>query len=221
MCLLVWVYSSQIGTNHTLTLSKLNKFRITCLCSCGHHVYVWGGTHRDVGSEAGDERGGDGVGDGGVGTLGLLSCCSNNVKPNEGVEASGCTLHHLQPTKGKRYFSLNKEIKPAAIWSVCILECACECVPTPDQPKGRNLPSSQFSPLTKNSPATIMNTHTMRLMTFSTLLKPTEFFTPKATMTVTSNAISRANRSGYDCSPLPREEAHTSPNMQRDTKQCH
>lgn len=82
------------------------------------------------------------------------------------------------------------------------------CVHTPDQPKGRNLPSSQFSPLTKNRPAIIMNTHTMRLMTFSTLLKPTEFFTPSATITVTSSAISSASRSGYDCSPLPKGEGY-------------
>lgn len=94
---------------------------------------------------------------------------------------------------------------------VCLnLACVrvCMCMHTPDHPKGRNLPSSQFSPLTKNSPAIIMNTHTMRLMTFSTLLKPTEFFTPKATITVTSSAMSSASRSGYDCSPLPREETH-------------
>lgn len=75
---------------------------------------------------------------------------------------------------------------------------------TPDHPKGRNLPSSQLCPLTKKSPATIMKTHTIRLITFNTLLNPTEFFTPRATITVTITAISRARRSGYDCSPLPR-----------------
>lgn len=52
-------------------------------------------THRDVGSEAGDERGSDGIGDRGVGALGLLSCCSYDVKPDEGIEAGGSSLHHL------------------------------------------------------------------------------------------------------------------------------
>lgn len=56
-------------------------------------------THRDVGSEAGDERGSDGIGDGGVGTLGLLSCCSNDVKSDEGIETGGRTLHHLEQAR--------------------------------------------------------------------------------------------------------------------------
>lgn len=87
--------------------------------------------------------------------------------------------------------------------SVCIYICLLVFL-TPDHPKGRNLPSSQLCPLTKKSPATIMKTHTIRLITFNTLLNPTEFFTPRATITVTITAISRARRSGYDCSPLPR-----------------
>lgn len=52
-------------------------------------------THRDIGSETGDQRGSDGVGDGCVGTLGFLSGGGYDVKPNKGIEASGCTLHDL------------------------------------------------------------------------------------------------------------------------------
>lgn len=53
-------------------------------------------TYRDVGCEAGDERGGDGVGDGGVGTLGLLSCGGDDVKANKGIETRRRPLHDLQ-----------------------------------------------------------------------------------------------------------------------------
>lgn len=53
-------------------------------------------THRDIGSEAGDERGSDGIGDRGVGTLGLFPRSSNDVKPDKGIETGSCTLHHLQ-----------------------------------------------------------------------------------------------------------------------------
>lgn len=56
-------------------------------------------THRDVGGEAGDEGGSDGVGDGGVGTLCLLSRCGNYVKSDEGVETGGCSLHHLEEAR--------------------------------------------------------------------------------------------------------------------------
>lgn len=59
-------------------------------------------THRDVGGEAGDERGGDGVGDGGVRTLGLLSRRSDDVESNKGVEAGGRSLHHLEPNRSRR-----------------------------------------------------------------------------------------------------------------------
>lgn len=52
-------------------------------------------THRNIGSEAGDQRGSDGIGDGCVGTFGFLSRGGYNVKPNKGIEASGCTLHDL------------------------------------------------------------------------------------------------------------------------------
>lgn len=52
-------------------------------------------THRDIGSEAGDQRGSDGIGDGCVGTLGFFSRGGYDVKPNKGIEASGCTLHDL------------------------------------------------------------------------------------------------------------------------------
>lgn len=67
---------------------------------------LWGGgfvfgavTHRDVGGEAGDERRGDGVRDGGVGTLGLLSRRGDDVEADEGVETGGCPLHHLHHKK--------------------------------------------------------------------------------------------------------------------------
>lgn len=79
---------------------------------------------------------------------------------------------------------------------------------TPDQPWGKNRPSAQYFPLMKKKPAIMMNTHTARFSTLSTLLKPTEFFTPSATMTVTMIAITSARRSGYDCSPFPRGERH-------------
>lgn len=75
---------------------------------------------------------------------------------------------------------------------------------TPDQPQGKNWPSAQYFPLMKKKPAIMMNTHTARFSTLSTLLKPTEFFTPSATMMVTMIAITKARRSGYDCSPFPR-----------------
>lgn len=69
-------------------------------------------THRDVGSEAGDERGSDGIGDGGVWTLGLLSCCSNDVKSNKGIETGGCALHHLEQRGSK---NISKDIKRGVI----------------------------------------------------------------------------------------------------------
>lgn len=50
----------------------------------------------------------------------------------------------------------------------------------------------------------MMKTQTAKLMTLSTLLSPTEFFTPMATMMVTMTAMTRARRSGYDSSPFPR-----------------
>lgn len=79
---------------------------------------------------------------------------------------------------------------------------------TPDQPWGKNWPSDQYFPLMKKQPAIMMNTHTARFSTLSTLLKPTEFFTPSATMMVTMTAITKARRSGYDCFPFPRVERH-------------
>ena len=60
-----------------------------CVCVC---VCV---TYGHVGGEAGDQRGGDGVGDGGVGVLGLLARGGDDVKTDEGVEAGGRALHHL------------------------------------------------------------------------------------------------------------------------------
>lgn len=74
---------------------------------------------------------------------------------------------------------------------------------TPDQPWGKNWPSAQYFPLMKKRPAIMMNTHTARFSTLRTLLKPTEFFTPRPTMMVTMTAITRARRSGYDSSPFP------------------
>lgn len=74
---------------------------------------------------------------------------------------------------------------------------------TPDQPYGRNLPPSQLLADRKKSPAMIMKAQTTTLTTFRTLLKPTEFFTPRAMITVTSRAMNRASRSGYVSSPLP------------------
>jgi len=57
-----------------------------CACTC---------TYGHVGGEAGDQRGGDGVGDGGVGVLGLLARGGDDVEADEGVEAGGRALHHL------------------------------------------------------------------------------------------------------------------------------
>lgn len=79
---------------------------------------------------------------------------------------------------------------------------------TPDQPWGKNWPSAQYFPLMKKRPAIMTNTHTARFSTLRTLLKPTEFFTPSATMMVTTTAITRARRSGYDSSPFPGRERH-------------
>lgn len=67
---------------------------------------------------------------------------------------------------------------------------------TPDQPNGRNLPSSQLLAERKKSPASTMKTHTSRLTTFRTLLKPTELRTPSAIISVTSRAMKSASRSG-------------------------
>lgn len=79
---------------------------------------------------------------------------------------------------------------------------------TPDQPWGKNWPSAQYFLLMKKRPAIMMNTHTARFSTLRMLLKPTEFFTPSETMMVTMTAITRARKSGYDSSPLPRGERH-------------
>lgn len=79
---------------------------------------------------------------------------------------------------------------------------------TPDQPWGKNWPSAQYFPLMKKRPVIMMNTHTARFSTLRTLLKPTEFFTPSATIMVTMTAITRARRSGYDSSPFPRGQRH-------------
>lgn len=51
--------------------------------------------YRDIGSEAGEQRGGNGVRDGGVGVPGLLPCSGDDVKANEGVKTGGGALHHL------------------------------------------------------------------------------------------------------------------------------
>lgn len=58
--------------------------------------------YRDVGSEAGKQRGSDGVRDGGVGVSGLLTCSGNDVKANEGVKAGGGALHHLDHHQRER-----------------------------------------------------------------------------------------------------------------------
>lgn len=59
--------------------------------------HLW--TDRDVGGEAGDQRGSDGVRDGCVGIFRLLSSCCDDVKPNEGVETRSCTFHDLDTEK--------------------------------------------------------------------------------------------------------------------------
>lgn len=90
--------------------------------------------------------------------------------------------------------------------AIAILDFRSEL--TPDQPWGKNWPSAQYFPLMKKRPAIMMNAHTARFSTLRTLLKPTEFFTPSATMMVTITAITRARRSGYDFSPFPRGERY-------------
>ena len=62
-----------------------------CVCMCVHVRSTYG----HVCGEAGDQRGGDGVGDGGVGVLGLLARGGDDVEADEGVEAGGRALHHL------------------------------------------------------------------------------------------------------------------------------
>lgn len=78
-------------------LIKGKKFGIYSWCLCISAVCEV--THRDVGGEAGDEWGRDGIGDRGVGTLGLFSGCSDDVKSNKGVETGGCSLHHLEQAR--------------------------------------------------------------------------------------------------------------------------
>ncbi|TNN41195.1 hypothetical protein EYF80_048623 [Liparis tanakae] len=74
---------------------------------------------------------------------------------------------------------------------------------TPDQPNGRKPPRSQLPAERKKRPATTTKTQTTRLSTFRTWLMPTVLRTPRATITVTSRAMSSASRSGYVSSPLP------------------
>lgn len=60
------------------------------------HIHTCAGaTYRHISCQARDERGCDGVGDGGVGVLGLLSCGSNDVEANEGIETGCSPLEHL------------------------------------------------------------------------------------------------------------------------------
>lgn len=54
-----------------------------------------GTTYRHISCQARDERGCDGVGDGGVGILCLFSRGSNDVKANEGIETGRSPLEHL------------------------------------------------------------------------------------------------------------------------------
>lgn len=60
-------------------------------------------THGDIGSETGDEGRSDGVRDGGVGALGLLSCRRNDVESNKRVETGRCSLHHLEQARGQTW----------------------------------------------------------------------------------------------------------------------
>lgn len=55
-----------------------------------------GTTYGHISCQARDERGCDGVGDGSVGILGLLSRGSNDVEANEGIETGRSPFEHLQ-----------------------------------------------------------------------------------------------------------------------------
>lgn len=82
------------------------------LCRCPEgthmvHIYIYAYTHiyvhshcvettyRHISCQARDERGCDGVGDGGVGILRLFSRGCNDVKANEGIETGRSPLEHL------------------------------------------------------------------------------------------------------------------------------
>lgn len=68
-----------------------------------------GVTDRHVGSEACDQRGGDGVRDGGVGVFRLLSCRCDDVEADEGVETGRCSLHHLNGNERKSISQFRSE----------------------------------------------------------------------------------------------------------------
>ena len=54
------------------------------------------GTYRHIRCQADDQGRSDGVRDGCVGVLGFLAGGGDDVKADEGVEARGCSLQHLQ-----------------------------------------------------------------------------------------------------------------------------
>lgn len=62
------------------------------------YIYIYvriASTYRHVCCQACDERGRDGVGDGGVGTLRFFSCGSNDVEADEGIETRRSPFEHL------------------------------------------------------------------------------------------------------------------------------
>lgn len=60
------------------------------------YIYVCiASTYRHVCCQARDERGCDGVGDGGVGTLRFFSCGSDDVEADEGIETRRSPFEHL------------------------------------------------------------------------------------------------------------------------------
>ena len=75
---------------------RIKENKVFAVGVCAYSMCFFAVTHGNVCSEASDEGGSDGVGDGGVGTLGLLSRCGDDVKSDEGVETGGCSLHHLE-----------------------------------------------------------------------------------------------------------------------------
>lgn len=56
-------------------------------------------TYRNIGCQTGNQGSCDSIWNRGVGTLCFLSCGSNDVKADEGIETCGCTLQNLKVKK--------------------------------------------------------------------------------------------------------------------------
>ena len=68
----------------------MHTYIFMCVCLC------IASTYGHICCQARDERGRDGVGDGGVGTLGFFSRGSNDVEADEGIETRRSPFEHLR-----------------------------------------------------------------------------------------------------------------------------